>query len=57
MEHKVFDEKHKCPECDNEGMVTGKVYGVELVDWDGHKMRVSLYYDYCPKCSYYKIIQ
>ena len=57
MEHKVFDEKHECPNCDSKEMVTGKIYGVELVDWNGHKLKVSFYYDYCSKCNYYKIIQ
>ena len=57
MEHVVFEEKHKCPKCDSLEMVTGKVLGIELVDWNGHKIKINTYYDYCPNCSYYKLIK
>ena len=56
MEHVVFDEKINCPECGKE-MATGKIYGIELVDWNGHRMKVKIYYDYCPACNYYKVTQ
>jgi hypothetical protein len=55
MEHVVFGEKYKCEECGNDNAVTGKVMGVELVDWAGHMMKITIYYDYCPKCDCYKI--
>ena len=38
-------------------MVTGKVLGIELVDWNGHKIKVSAYYDYCPNCNYHRLYE
>lgn len=57
MEHVVYEEKHKCPECDGIEMVTGRVLGIELVDWNGHKIKVSAYYDYCPNCNYHRLYE
>lgn len=57
MEHVVYEEKHKCPECDGLEMVAGKVLGIELVDWNGNKIKVSAYYDYCPNCNYHRLYE
>ena len=57
MEHVVYDEKPiSCPNCREITLITGKVHGVELVDWKGLKIYVTLYYRLCSKCQYYRIL-
>ena len=55
MEHVVFEERENCTKCEGTQVAVGKVLGVELTDWRGHKIKVTLYYRFCPSCNWYQI--